>query len=207
MTDQPAHSSNRAARAATIVIGLGAWLMVLGYGFHRMMAYSLKPGEKSATTASTWPAKLPFEPSKTKDTLVLTLHPECPCSMATVSELERILAAKPDLTVFAVFEDYETLPGKVEDSRLWKETTRIPGVSAIVDKSGSIAGIIGSHTSGEVHLFNPRGDLLYHGGITGSRGHAGANPGSDAVLALISGESASPHLEGPTFGCSLDRSN
>jgi hypothetical protein len=44
--------------------------------------------------------------------------------------------------------------------------------------------------------------LRFRGGITGSRGHEGANTGRDALLACLRGSSEEFHTT-PVFGCSL----
>ena len=48
----------------------------------------------------------------------------------------------------------------------------------------------------------PSGELLFSGGITGSRGHAGQNSGEDAVIALVNGHSL-PLTHSHVFGCDL----
>jgi hypothetical protein len=53
-----------------------------------------------------------------------------------------------------------------------------------------------------VVLYSPNGELLFSGGITGSRGHAGQNPGEDAVIALVNGRSL-PLTHAHVYGCDL----
>jgi hypothetical protein len=55
-----------------------------------------------------------------------------------------------------------------------------------------------------VVLYDPEGRLVYRGGITGARGHSGANAGRAAVVAAIE---RSPNAldRGPVFGCPLER--
>jgi hypothetical protein len=51
-------------------------------------------------------------------------------------------------------------------------------------------------------LYDVNGRLLFSGGITGSRGHAGDNAGRTAILALLHRE-ASGRNDTFVFGCSL----
>ena len=52
------------------------------------------------------------------------------------------------------------------------------------------------------YIDGDQGILRYRGGITGSRGHEGANPGRDAVIALVrSGQADRDRM--PVFGCPL----
>ena len=60
----------------------------------------------------------------------------------------------------------------------------------------------GAETSGYVLLYDTHGKLLFKGGITGSRGHAGDNAGESAIVALLEGEK--PVLtRTKVYGCSL----
>jgi hypothetical protein len=193
------------SRKAAIPAGIVVWMAALGFGFHRLTAYSLKPGVASSSLERVWPSALRFSPAPDHCTLVVTLHPECPCSQATLTELARIVSNDNGLRTFAVFESYDSLPEEIEGSKLWQEAVAIPGLTAVRDNDGKVAALLGARTSGEVRVFSPNGSLLYSGGITGSRGHAGANPASDAVIALVTGKSTTPRFGVPTFGCALDR--
>jgi hypothetical protein len=59
-----------------------------------------------------------------------------------------------------------------------------------------------SETSGQTILYAPDGRLLFQGGITQCRGHAGDNPGRSALVALLEHKTFSP-VETPVFGCAL----
>ncbi len=70
------------------------------------------------------------------------------------------------------------------------------------DIQGREALRFGAATSGQTLLYDASGRLLFSGGITPARGHAGDNDGSDALLELLSGGSGRHH-QTPVFGCSL----
>jgi len=89
-----------------------------------------------------------------------------------------------------------------DDTDLRRSAAEIPGVTVLTDENGTEAGRFGAETSGHTLVFDRRGALIFSGGITASRGHAGANTGESAVLAALKQE---PMLRNrtPVFGCSL----
>jgi hypothetical protein len=75
-------------------------------------------------------------------------------------------------------------------------------VTVVSDSGGIEAGLFGAEASGATLLFDAQGGLLFSGGITASRGHAGENAGENAVVSLINGERA-PLSRTFVFGCSF----
>lgn len=131
-------------------------------------------------------------------TLVVAVHPKCACTKATLYELERIRAAAPAFElVFLVFAP----PGNSADWDRTVKNLKLPG-RVIADPGGRMAHQLGCQTSGSVVLYDASGTPLFWGGITATRGHAGANAGAEALLAHLRSqpESTSSH---PVFGCSL----
>ena len=78
----------------------------------------------------------------------------------------------------------------------------IPGVRPVEDLDGREALRFGAVTSGQTLLYDVSGRLLFNGGITAARGHAGTNDGRDAVLSLLANGSSLRHTT-RVFGCSL----
>ena len=84
----------------------------------------------------------------------------------------------------------------------WRDAERIPGVRVAVDPDGAEAARFGVETSGHALLYDPAGQLLFSGGLTAARGHAGDNPGRSAVVALVMG--GTPEVRRTSvFGCPL----
>jgi hypothetical protein len=77
------------------------------------------------------------------------------------------------------------------------------GVSAAWDPDGREARVFGAQTSGVVFLYDTHGELLFEGGITGSRGHAGENFGADRLAAALRSGRPGAGTPSPVFGCSL----
>lgn len=87
-------------------------------------------------------------------------------------------------------------------TELWDQAKAIPGVTAVLDRGGSLARAFDAKTSGQVFLFRPDGALAFAGGITASRGHDGESRGLHAVEDfLLDGKMQTGHT--PVFGCSL----
>ena len=178
------------------------WLLAVAGGWCWMTTYEFKAGNAGIT--SSFPESVTRLLSDRTNTLFVSLHPECTCSVATLEELARISEeCSGQLKIVAVFSEYSSLPEKVEESSLWKRAVAIPGLAALVDHDGSLRAGLGSLTSGDCLLADPAGVVLYHGGITSSRGHAGASAGGDAIISLARGNGS--HLKtAPVFGCGLD---
>ena len=78
----------------------------------------------------------------------------------------------------------------------------MPGVAVMDDVDGKLAKLFGAETSGYVVIYNPQGKLLFNGGITGSRGHAGDNAGLSAAVGWLTDNNS--HLRCTSvYGCSL----
>jgi len=89
-----------------------------------------------------------------------------------------------------------------ENTGLRQTVARIPGVTVLSDQGGLEARRFGATTSGHTLLFSTDGRLLFSGGITKSRGHAGDNEGESAILALVNHQPAR-RTETLVFGCAL----
>ncbi len=76
------------------------------------------------------------------------------------------------------------------------------GVTIEHDRTGDDARALGAETSGDVFFYDADGALRFHGGLTTARGHEGASPGADAILALVSHQPTSV-VATAAFGCCL----
>jgi hypothetical protein len=135
--------------------------------------------------------------------LNMFLHPHCPCSVASVNELARIMsrcAAQLDATVY--FVRPESRPDDWERGSLWNLASSIPGVNVKSDVGGRIAKRFNASTSGEVFVYDRLGEFRFQGGITAARGHAGDNLGQSAVIAIALGGKTDVERS-PVFGCPL----
>lgn len=184
--------------------GLALWLLAVGGGTWWLQARAFAPATAGAP-AAVWPGGGALRPVEGGHTLVVALHPECPCSMATLDQLGQILAHADDrLGTRLIFAHYDELPTPPEKSALWAKAARLPRTTLFADHGGGERRRFDARTSGETLLYDPQGRLVFHGGITLGRGHRGDNPGQSTVLDLVRGATAAPALPAtPVFGCAL----
>ena len=196
--------ARRSYRATVITAMLvAAWLLSVGTGFAILVRYDQRPG-RPADAPTRWPARSELQRTSERATLVMLVHPRCPCSRASLEELDGIMASTPGLaTVHVLFVKPRALTDGWEETDLWQKAASIPGVHLRQDDDGVEAARFGASTSGQVVLYDADGALLFSGGITPSRGHAGDNDGRAAVVALLTAGHADERAPTPVFGCSL----
>ena len=184
---------------------LGAtWLAALAFGGRTLFRYETTPGSVGLV-ASSWPS-VSIVPNQTgKPTLLMFAHPHCPCTRASVGELAQIMAhSLGKVNAYVLFIKPPGAGADWDDTDLRASAAAIPGVTVIIDENGKEAARFGAETSGHTLVFDRNGTLIFTGGITASRGHAGDNAGQNAVLAALS-EQAMERARTPVFGCSLTK--
>lgn len=184
-----------------VALGL-VWLAAVIVGLGALAAYDNRPAA-AAQAHPTWPASARVPLASDTHTLVMFAHPRCSCTRASLTELAEILArARRRPAAYVVFI---TPRGAADDwalTALWRSADRIPGVTAILDAGGEEAQRFGAATSGQTLLYDRHGRLVFSGGATGSRGHAGDNAGRAAILARL-GDRPPLTSASPVFGCAL----
>ncbi len=178
---------------------IGLWLAGCIAGVVALTSYS-----NTASPVAAAPKQLSSRAAGGKqNTLLLFLHPACPCSKASVRQLERIMAqCRGRLVVRAYFLRPETRDDAWVRTELWKSAERIPGVTALVDPGGMTARLFHVHTSGHALLYARDNALRFSGGLTAGRGHEGDNRGSTAVIRHVQGDRRAV-AQAPVFGCRL----
>jgi len=167
-----------------------------------MTRYANSPGSGGQAPIG-WPAEsqIPFDASR--PTLLMFAHPRCPCTRASLGELEVFLAQFPGQISarVVILKPAETVTNW-EKTDLWRKASSIPDVTVYTDNAGIEARRFHAETSGQTLLYDRSGTLQFQGGITLSRGHAGDNPGRSALQELLR-EGHSSQVKTPVFGCSL----
>jgi hypothetical protein len=133
-------------------------------------------------------------------------HPRCPCTRASLSELEKLAAASPGESIRVVLFRPESAGRDWTETDIALQAQSIRGVEILWDEGGRLAARFGAKTSGHVLIYDERGSLVFSGGITSLRGHAGSNSNSEAAAAQFSG-AGTGFLEAPVFGCPLVKSS
>ena len=187
---------------AKLLIAFVLWLAVVGGATIQMTRYSSVPGS-SGTAPIAWPADSGIPLDSKRPTLLMFAHPHCPCTQASLGELERLLAEVPErLSTYVVLLKPSVTDTDWEQTDLWRNASSISGVSVYADNAGIEAGRFHSDTSGQTLLYDPNGSLRFQGGITVARGHGGDNPGRTALREIVrAGRSA--EIKTPVFGCAL----
>ena len=180
-----------------------AWMLSVCGGLVVLLRYENRAGV-AATPPDRWPTASQLGPPSGRPTLVMLAHPACPCSRASIEELDRLMARVQGLvTAHVLFVKPRNFPQGWEETDLWRHAASIPGVRVTADEDGVEANLFGAATSGQVVLYDANGALLFSGGITASRGHAGDSPGRQAIIELLTGTGVRPGAHSAVFGCSL----
>jgi hypothetical protein len=178
------------------------WLSVVFSGLWVVWAYENRPGA-DANPPQRWPAQTALARQPDRPTLVFLAHPQCTCTRASIGELAEVLARTPDHPkTYVLFLRPLVFGADWEKTDLWQSAAALPGVTVLRDDDGVEARRFGVETSGQTLLYDSAGRLVFSGGITGSRGHAGDNAGAAALVALLTHGQADRHAAS-VFGCPL----
>jgi hypothetical protein len=192
----------RRAYSSVLVLVTIVWGCAVVWGFRVLLDYAGTPGADGVATCD-WPTDSPLVLDHSRLTILVALHPRCPCSRATVSELAEIMARCPgQARVHVLFLKPSSFPGEWEHTSLWEDVAAIPDVEVQSDEDGKEIRRFGAFTSGQLLVFNPGGKILFRGGITVSRAHAGDNAGREAILSLLT-TGTELRAATPVFGCPL----
>ena len=180
---------------------LGFWGFLVAIGLLWMTAYSMSPGAESKPLFQRPTGTgVPF--SEDRPTLVVFLHPRCPCTRPSVAALGRLMARNHRISVQPLF----FLPGTKREewarADYWESTLEFGNHLPLIDVDGEIARKFHVTTSGHVILFSVDGRVLYSGGITSGRVHEGDNLGLTKLIRVLEGVPVSdPSF--PVYGCSI----
>jgi hypothetical protein len=186
------------------MLGLLVWVACIAGGQAWLLQYSFSPGAIAGAPQAI-PASLDSSRQPARPHLFLALHPRCPCSRATLTELGKILSRSRDATEVTVLLYQPANESDNWTSGVLLDECRRLGCIIRHDADGRLAAGLGCSTSGSVVLYDTQGRLRYHGGITMARGHEGDNAGERGVIEILQGLRAS-QVSMPVFGCPLQTS-
>jgi hypothetical protein len=146
--------------------------------------------------------------SSTRPTLYLFMHPRCPCTRATIAQLERVLTTTgldrselPEVVVVATVPRGSNQAWRVSDTLT--QASNLPNATVHFDAGGALARRFGAQASGSVALYAADGGLLFAGGVTVSRGHEGDSRGASQLLNQIQKPEEGLPVTAPALGCRL----
>jgi len=189
------------------------WATATVGGLSLLWRFDNTPGA-GAVAPTRWPADSGLARSSNGPTLLLVAHPQCSCTRASLDELSEALArARTRPKTYVLFLKPDGVSDGWEQTASWQLAASIPGVIAMRDTSGREAQLFGAATSGETLLYDADGVLIFSGGITAARGHAGDNAGRSELVSLLNHGRATtaptatatqPHRDSTSvFGCPL----
>jgi hypothetical protein len=189
-------------RRVALITSVAAWLTIVGIGLIYVWSYEAGPGLIAPPPAK-WPSASSIQLERDRATLVMAVHPQCPCSRASIEELAAIMAhCEGRLNAYVLFMKPEGTSEDWEKTDLWRSAAKIPGVNLVSDVDVKEAARFNAATSGTTLLYDPNGQLIFSGGITGSRGHSGDNLGRSAIVSLVNRE-VPEATETAVYGCPL----
>ena len=181
---------------------LAVWLVVVLGGMFALAVYKSAPGE-AAPAPERWPVSSKLPRVSGIPTLVMMSHPRCPCTRASITELELLMSRFGSrLTAYVLFVEPEGVEDSWSHTDLWQSASRIRQAHVIRDRDGVEAARFSALTSGQVVLYDDNGNLQFTGGITGVRGHVGDNLGLQRLMSILGG-SPVDRADSPVFGCPL----
>lgn len=182
---------------------VAVWLAVTAAGLAALASYSATAAPEGRAPER-WPSECGVERLSGRATVLLFLHPHCPCSRATIAMLHRCIArsgGEPD--VVALVYAPTSMEASWADGPLRELAAKLPGVRVVNDPDGREARRFGAAASGHIVAYDAAGSLAFEGGITASRGHEGDNFGADVLTAVLRDQPIAP-ARAPTYGCEID---
>jgi hypothetical protein len=178
--------------------GILAWLGVVVLLWSVLLRHAYQP----ASVSNSSDGRQLFEPGRFR--IVFFAHPLCPCTRASLCELDESLARLPDDTsASVVFVTAGLHESDVERSPIVNQARRIPGVEVRFDETGREAKRYHASISGEVFGVDRSGRVLFHGGLTPGRGHQGDSGGQRLLERIARGNFHDSPCRAPVFGCPL----
>src|SRR5262245_23838205 len=111
-----------------------SWALAIVIGFWSLVKYEVSPG-RAAAAGIDWPSTGELVLAHGQPTLIMAVHPECPCSKASMEDLAELVARYPNrLNCYILFVPVG--PITADDCRksdLWAAAAAISDVKPLVD--------------------------------------------------------------------------
>ena len=184
--------------------GLVLWFVGVVGATVLVWRYKMSPA-RAADAPARWPSASALHASADRPSLVFVAHPQCPCTVASMTELARLadeLGGHAQIDIVLV-RPVGTDAG-FEDGTIAERAAHIPGAHVHIDIDGVEAARFGAHASGTTLLYARDGALLFRGGLTISRGHEGRSAAHDRIIELVKSERSDRLVTTPVFGCATE---
>jgi hypothetical protein len=181
---------------------LVVWIVSVGKGFRVLSNYANAPGV-NVVRLQNWPQNTKLKLTSHQPTILFFAHPKCPCTKASLGELDILLAKiGGKAKTYVLFIQPKEWTDQDMQTDLVLKASSMPGVKVVRDLAGEEARRFGVRVSGHVIVFDPSGRMVFNGGVTGARGHAGDNAGRSAVVDYFQ-TGVVKVAKTKVFGCSL----
>ena len=138
----PARARND--RLALPVVLITLWGVGIAGGFWLATENDIRPTAAGAAPTN-WPSDSQIRRSDAGWTILMFVHPRCPCSRASLAELSRIAEECSErVTVHLAFIHPDGTPADWAHTSLWEAAARMPGIQVTFDKSGHEASRFGA---------------------------------------------------------------
>src|SRR5712692_3003643 len=137
------------------------WFLAAGAGLSFLASYENAPGV-AAAAPSRWPTDSLIKPAPDRATLVMLTHPQCPCTRASIEELDKLMAhcqGRVDAYVLLLKPDGSS--DEWVNTDMLKNGQRTPVVRVRVDEEGDDAHYFQAAILGQVILYGADGRLLF----------------------------------------------
>src|SRR5581483_1747500 len=137
-------------RRFALPVTIATWSVVVLAGFMFLLSYKGQAGA-SGQVQTHWPSSNLIVLDAENYTLVMLAHPRCPCTAASLANLERLLQQFPGrIVAHVLFLRPIEVPAGWEQSDLWHKAAAIPGVHLHTDLAGQEAARFGGAAAGPV---------------------------------------------------------
>lgn len=183
---------------------LFVWVIAVAGSLVWLARYETSPSA-AGTAVELWPHNPQIEIDRSVPTLLMFVHPKCPCTRASVGELSQLMThCQGMVSAYVVLVEPPGVAAGWSNTDLGRSAGQIPGVQIIADKDAKLARAFHAETSGETFLYDTCCQIRFHGGITVSRGHRGENVGRWSIVGILTDDKHTDRLvETSVFGCPL----
>jgi hypothetical protein len=181
---------------------LVASLASASLGWMWLLEHAFRPTATRDFVAQ-WPCGARPVPAEADTRIIVFAHPYCPCTRATLDQLDQSLTRFPHNTFVRVVFTTAGLHGRdIAESGLVAFARRMPRVDVYLDETAEETLRFQARVSGEVLAFDRSGNCQFHGGLTSGRGHRGESTGQRQLERVAVGDSTAPFI-GPVYCCVL----
>ena len=200
--------SKKTKNARGVLLGVALlWAGGIIVGSYLMLQHEFNTGASYSAPSELPEALQGYRHADRPYLLVLSLHPECACTRATLEQIERLLAKNPDsIQIIALYSDFSSPDESVVSvGQSYRETLQsLPATTVLSDPDGTLASRLGAALSGSIAFYDEKNQLRFEGGITASRGHSGSSVGLSDLERIARALEPREICSTPVFGCSLE---